>query len=100
MLDKLKSELGIANTDTSKDEDLNSVIDKVTRKALNYCNIKEIPAELEETLISMCVDLYKPTAPVLSMKKGDTNFTYGQSPIESLMNDYKSDLNEFRKVRW
>ena len=57
MLDKLKMLLGI--TDSEKDFTLQYVIDAVTDMVLNYCNIEKLPPQLENTVLSICMDKYR-----------------------------------------
>ena len=57
MLDKLKTLLGI--TDSEKDFALQFVIDAVTDMVLNYCNIEKLPPQLENTVLSICMDKYR-----------------------------------------
>lgn len=57
MLDKLKMLLGIK--DSEKDFALQFVIDAVTDMVLNYCNIEKLPPQLENTVLSICMDKYR-----------------------------------------
>ena len=65
MLDKLKLLLGIK--DDSKDAILEFTLDRVEEIIKNYCNITEIPEELNTTVLSMAMDYID--LKTLAMKK-------------------------------
>lgn len=112
--EEVKKLLGI--TDISKDDILDFIIKKVIARVIRYCNLKTIPLELETTIISMVIDGYrqielgkeKPEGEAKSVTRGDTSVSYLTS-VEivqkwsnnpSLLNDYKAELNQYRKVRF
>jgi hypothetical protein len=110
MLEKLKLLLGIK--DTTKDDILQFTLDRVEDIIKNYCNIKEIPAELNNTVISMAMELYRlenfgneeGKKEVKSIQVGDTTTTFETSKdmniAEELLKDYKAQLALYRKVKW
>ena len=72
-------------------------------------SIDEIPAELETTVLRMAMDIYRNEKPgetetpqrVSSAQIGDTSTSFGTvsaSFTDSLMKNYKSSLNRYRKV--
>ena len=79
-------------------------------------NVKSVPKGLEETVLFMVVDTYRSTqygqekvdSEMKGMSEGDVSWSYqtaSQIAIEkiknpSLMEDYKSELNSYRKLRW
>ena len=108
-LDKLKVLLGI----TSSDEDiaLQFILDDVAETVLNYCNIAELPAGLENTCYRMAIDIYRAEgvgtsqAPgdVTSIKEGDTSVNFAKAAADtvfatSLLKEYKIQLNRYRKL--
>lgn len=86
---------------------LNTAVDTV----LNYCNIDAVPKELENTVVRMAADILRfgqygkkggsiPVS-VTSVSVGDTSTSY--TPLtalqeQSLINNYKRQLNRYRKV--
>lgn len=111
-LEKLKKLLGIPLEDDSKDFLLEFTLEKTEDTIKNYCNIKEIPEELNNTVLSMAVDLYRnenlgfeesPLGSVSSISEGDTTVSYKSSSNEfkdTLIKDYKAQLNRYRKLVW
>ena len=115
MLDKLKLLLGIAGEE--QDGVLSFVLETVTDMALNYCNLDEIPPRLENIVVRMSADLYRSegygqtAAPQVaqSVTRGDVTVSYGSNASaaaeitgagKSLLDDYRAQLNAFRRLRW
>lgn len=96
---------GVAVVD---EERLDYFIDEVVQRVLNFCNLTALPQELHYTVAKIVGELAMPadakggTAKVI--KVGDTSVEMGGSymdaQIDRLMNDYQSELYDFRKVRW
>ena len=111
-LNKLKGLLGIALIDTTKDAILEFTIDDVEETIINHCNITEIPTGLNNTVMRMSMDLYRnenlgdesiALGSISSISEGDTSTNFRSSASEfkdSLLKDYKSKLNKYRKVVW
>jgi len=67
--------LGIKGND--EDDLLNYLLESTEKKILNYCNLKELPAELEDILIEMAARFYNsPDGVAASMKVGCTSVNY------------------------
>lgn len=111
-INKLKSLLGIENTDSTKDNILLFIMDDVNETILNYCNITELPQGLEHTALRMAVDLYRgedfgnedsPTS-ISSLDEGDTKVQFKNSIDENLkdtlLKDYMPQLNRYRRISW
>ena len=114
MLDKLKLLLGI--TGEEQDGVLAFVLDSVTDLVLNYCHLDEIPPRLESVVVRMAADQVRSegygqtAAPQVaqSVSRGDVTVNYGSNSNtaeitgagKSLLDDYRTQLNAFRKVRW
>ena len=114
MLDKLKLILGVKKEDAEKDDVFTFTLETVQDEVLNYCNISEIPPALENIVVRMAADLYRSegfgqaAAPVAakSIKRGDVTVDYGESRTvsnitggKSVLDDYKAQLQAFRKLR-
>ena len=99
-LEKLKMLLGIEGTD--EDELLTFILESTEQKILNYCNINELPAELENVLIEMAARFYNsPDGVADSMKVGDTSVSYSTTKDEqNIIHDYKAQLCRFRRLNW
>lgn len=97
-LEKLKMLLGIEGTD--EDERLTFILESTEQKILNYCNIKSLPAELENVLIEMSADYYNTSDGVASsVQIGDTSIQYRRDE-DSIIREYKAQLHRFRRVAW
>jgi len=97
-LEKLKLILEIEGND--EDDLLNYLLESTEQMILNYCNIPELPAELEDVLIAMTADRHNsPDGVMASMKVGDTSVNYSQHE-NNIINDYKSQLHRFRRLSW
>jgi len=103
MLKKIKLITGI----TDNDELLRFLLDSVTQSIINYCNVEELPVELENTAVMMAVDLCRSEqfggaeAPqtVSSIAEGDTKVSFQVNPeVNSLIKNYTAQLNRFRRV--
>jgi hypothetical protein len=111
-LNKLKNLLGIELTDVSKDVILEFTLEDVEEIIKNHCNIDEIPIGLNNTVMRMAMDLYKnenlgdesiALGSISSISEGDTSTNFRSSASEfkdSLLKDYKTQLNMYRKLVW
>lgn len=111
-LEKLKALLGINLEDISKDVILEFTIDDVKEMILNHCHIDELPTGLFNTAYRMCMDLYRnenlgseesALGSISSISEGDTSTNFRSNATEfkdSLLKDYKAQLNKHRKVAW
>ncbi len=109
-LNKFKQLLGMEVSDNSKNVPLQFVLDDISETILNYCNLSELPDGLSNTGYRMAIDLYRSEAPgeediplgvVSSVTTGDSSTSFKSSSSEfkdSLLKDYKKQLNRFRKV--
>lgn len=108
---KLKGLLGIPEDDLSQDIPLQFVMDDVEETIRNYCHLKEVPAGLASTSYRMAIDLYRYDRPgerdapvsVSSISEGDTStsFTSAADALTGgILQDYRGQLNRYRKVGW
>lgn len=109
-LEKLKLLLGI--TDNSKDVILQFTIANVEEIIINHCHLEEVPEGLYMTGYRMCMDLYRnenlgneesALGSISSISEGDTSTSFRSNATEfkdSLLKDYKNQLNKYRKVVW
>lgn len=92
---------------------LQCALDDATAIAKEYCHVKELPPELDGTILRMAADIYKNdymlnqegVGEVSSIKTGDTSTSfhkrdYSSGYADSILKNYKSRLNKYRKVRW
>lgn len=112
MLNKLKGLLGIDLLDISKDVSLQFALEDVEETIKGYCHIDEIPIGLNTTVIRMAMELYRnenlgdegiALGSISSISEGDTSTSFRSSASEfkdSLLKDYKSRLNKYRKLVW
>ncbi|MFS1193757.1 hypothetical protein [Enterococcus lactis] len=119
LLPKLKQLLKIPSDDTKTDEILNFALETEIFDALNYCNLQELPLELENTVVMMARDLLESTQLLLSTEEmnegriksiteGDFTITKSTSgeliaammKSPSFSQNYEDRLNSFRKFRW
>ena len=108
---KLKTMLGIDLGDETKNAILQFSIDDAIEVVKEYCNEDNIPKGLYNTVLRMAIDLYRNESlgeestlgSISSISEGDTTVNYRSSASEfkdSILKDYKSQLNKFRKLRW
>jgi hypothetical protein len=108
---KLKQLLGLDESSTQDDLKLQFILEDVEETILNYCHIKEISKGLERTAYRMAIDLYRnenlgdenmPLGSISSIGEGDTSVhfrsTVDEGFKESLLKDYRSQLNSYRKL--
>lgn len=108
---KLKELLGIE--DESKDVILEFVIADVEETIKNYCHVDEMPDGLQNTGYRMAMDLYRnenigsesaAVGSVSSITEGDTSTSFRQyvddNFKDTVLKNYKSSLNRYRKVVW
>lgn len=108
LLGKLKTSLGIQGEE--KDGELKLCLEEAEEIAVNYCNLSEHPDGLKNTVVRMAVDIYRNEQPgdnmvplaVKSISEGDTSTSFGTVQVsgyaESVLKDYKNQLNRYRKV--
>ncbi|AKP41270.1 phage head-tail connector protein [Clostridioides difficile] len=111
-VERLKKLLGISKEDYSKEMILEFILEDVEEIVKNYCNVSVIPEGLNSTVLRMAIDMYKnenlgsediALGSISSISEGDTSVSYRSSASEfkeSLLKDYKSQLNRYRKIRW
>ena len=111
-VERLKKLLGFSREDDSKDTILEFILEDVEEMVKNYCNVPTIPEQLNSTILRMAIDMYKNESlgsedialgSISSISEGDTSVSYRSSASEvkeSLLKDYKSQLNRYRKLRW
>lgn len=109
-IEMLKKLLGIPEEDVSKDILMEFVISNVEEAIKNYCNIEEVPEGLTNTAYRMAMDIYRNEQPgetekpqaVKSVTIGDTSTSFGDTAssdyIQSILKDYKRQLNRYRRV--
>ncbi|MFU0784501.1 MAG: Phage gp6-like head-tail connector protein [Thermoanaerobacterium thermosaccharolyticum] len=110
----LKEELRELVKDNLKIEDDSKdlIIDDVIQEVLSYCNLKEIPEELEPFIrkkVKTIIDYETENGPnnvfdVKSIKEGDTSITYNTDQISKetiygLSDRDKKTLQQFRRLR-
>ncbi|WP_139116793.1 hypothetical protein [Paenibacillus polymyxa] len=116
LLTKLKVLLGLPVTETDKDVQLSFALNFTIDGIKNYCNISDIPEQLENTLLLIAKDYYlnQFVAPatagegeknVQSIKRGDVQFTFfadAKQGVEgtAFIKSYATQLNAFRRLRW
>ncbi|NFB57632.1 hypothetical protein EXM89_17740 [Clostridium botulinum] len=111
-LEKLKKLLGISLDDDSEDFSLEFALEDVEQIIKGYCHIKEISEALNNIVLKMAMDMYRnenlgeeenSLGSVSSITDGDTSVSYRSSAAEfkdSLIKDYKAQLNKYRKLVW
>ncbi|WP_074116046.1 phage head-tail connector protein [Clostridioides difficile] len=111
-VERLKKLLGFSREEDSKDTILEFILEDVEEMVKNYCNVPTIPEQLNSTILRMAIDMYKNESlgsedialgSISSISEGDTSVSYRSSASEfkeSLLKDYKSQLNRYRKIRW
>lgn len=97
MLETIKMLLCVE--DTSKDAIINFHIQSITQKILNYCNITELPIELETIVIEKVVSSISDKKDVKSESMGSVSKTYADKQT-NILDDVTPQLNRFRKVRF
>lgn len=109
-LEKLKQLLGIEGD--NKDFVLEFTLGKAEDTIKNYCNIKAVPIELENTVLSMGMELYRienfgseePGTGVKSISVGDTTTTFESNTTrdiaQGLLKNYTTQIAPFRQPRW
>ncbi len=106
----LKSLLSIE--DAALDTALQFVLDDVVETILNYCNLDELPAGLENTAYRMAIDIYRAegigssslsAGIVTSIKEGDATVSFADQSskdyyTESILKNYTAQLNRYRRL--
>ncbi|AQZ45568.1 DNA-packaging protein [Paenibacillus larvae] len=114
----VKMRLGLAN-DSLKPL-IETYIDEIEHRILSYCHLSHVPDALKFVWASMVVDVVRVELATLdeidattyrgeSIKIGDTSVNSSnssevthtsKSAIESIVTNYRVDLNQHRKLRW
>lgn len=106
----LKSLLGFSPDDKDVDIQIEFVLNMTEDLVRNYCNIEDIPEGLTSTIIKMSVDMFRNEAygservpqMVKAVSMGDTRTEFGTVQSvkyeESLLKDYRKQLNRYRRV--
>lgn len=81
-------------------------VDEVMQNILNYCNVKVFPIELRFVAVQMVHAVVAPEdgEEGKSISVGDTRVELSKKDVvaraESVLLDFRSQLQEFRKLRW
>lgn len=95
---------------------LGFTVSLVSDSIKNYCNLAKVPPELQNTAASMVVDAWRQhqfgraeiEAQEKGVSRGDTSFSFA-TPAEQMQaivanpgftQNYRVQLNQFRKLRW
>ncbi|WP_368259533.1 hypothetical protein [Enterococcus sp. 2201sp1_2201st1_C11_2201SCRN_220225] len=119
LLPKLKQLLKIPSDQVDLDEVLKFSLETEILDVLNYCNLEDLPWQLENTVVMMTKDLLEATQLLLSadevsegqvksITEGDFAITKATSAemmaamvnVSSFSQNYEDRLNSFRKFRW
>ncbi|PZM65349.1 DNA-packaging protein [Paenibacillus dendritiformis] len=100
---------------------IGTYIDEIGHRIKHYCNISSVPEALKFVWASMVIDAVRVELPNIeeiaesagggnSVKIGDTQVSGGsgsgevsntsKSVIDSIVLNYRVDLNRYRKLRW
>lgn len=119
----VKRRLGLPLNETTHDDLIDLYIDAVEEGILNYCNIRTVPDGLKQTWAAMVAAalsaeqsliLFPQLEPVEAYEThiGDTTVKPIKAPvntappaptpvvIESVLFNYQSSLNAYRRMRW
>ena len=103
--ERLLALLGLNADEQSIEICVEFALDNAKEIVKNYCHIDEIPAELETTVLRMAMDIYRNEKPgeteTPQRVSSDTSASFGTvsaSFTDSLMKNYRSSLNRYRKV--
>lgn len=110
-LERLKALLGISKADASQDTNLRFAMDNAEEIIRNYCNVEDVPQGLVTTAYRMSMDVFRAEAvgesgfpqSVTSIREGDTSTSFGNRSDaikDTILKDYKAQLNKYRKVGW
>lgn len=108
-VEKLKMLLGIEKEE--KEPFVAFALDNAEETVKNYCRIEEIPPGLYTTVFRIAADIYRneqlgsvnTPQNVKSISAGDTSTTFssfGTEFSESIMKNYKSVLNRYRRIEF
>ncbi|GAC42281.1 phage head-tail connector protein [Paenibacillus popilliae] len=110
----VKSRLGLP--DDNHKELVGTYIEEIGNRIKHYCNISSIPEALKFAWTSMVIDAIRVELPNIdeiantagggsAVKIGDTQVggevsNTSKSVIDSVVLNYRVDLNRYRKLRW
>jgi len=109
--------LRLSITDTSLDALIDSYVAEIGQRIRHYCNIDEIPPELESTWAAMVVDVLRleqghlaevgaATPQTAEVTIGDTTVrnqgprTLDKTVVDQVVANYRIDLARYRRLRW
>jgi len=94
----------------SYDKNIEFAYDYAESIIKNYCNVTEIPEELEKTLIDMACEMFRCCGygeegvggVVKQLKEGDVSVSFGSADESSLLDikKFEKQLMKFRRPMW
>ncbi|MBE2926592.1 head-tail connector protein [Anoxybacillus flavithermus] len=93
-LENVKTLLGIS--DNSQDDLLNLYISRAEQFVKTYCNIEEIPTELNSVMEDIAVFRYRMNG--IENVKSETKGSLSETYRDSLPDDILSQLSRYRRV--
>ncbi len=114
ILNIVRTRLNLTN---EQDALITSYVQEIGQRILHFCNIDEIPEALYYVWASMVIDVLRIEQPqlfeqdlnTLNVRIGDTQImpaspkgmtATSKSVIDSIVYNYRTDLNRYRRLRW
>lgn len=98
ILDKVKALLDIKDTDSTKDDKLDVLIEDAIAEAIDYCNLKEYKTKLDSTVTKMVIQNYNKAKIQGISSQAFSGVT--ESFIDGYSIDVIAVLNKNRRVRF
>jgi hypothetical protein len=106
--------------DASQDAIINTYIEEIQTRILDYCHVDTIPDALKSVWASMVIDVIRVEQPMMpgveetngigeKVQIGDTTVSSEKGPglnnlsksvIDAVVVNYLIDLNRYRRLRW
>ncbi len=82
-------------------------VDSAVEIIKNYCNIEELPNEIEAVILDLSIDIFKKEnskdyGQLRSITEGEVSMTFGETEKygSEYLKNYENRLKPFRRIKW
>lgn len=100
MKEKILEQLRKLRAEAAEDAALAFAAQRSVDMVQAYCNVKEVPAELESVCVALALAVYDGAEGLESIKEGNVSLEFYEKKEGELLLPFREELDRFRKAGW